>query len=341
MDTKFKKNVSDITHNHYKYLLNLSNVNGVGLGFKYINGINTNEPCIHVLVEDKIDKKYVSQNNLIPKTYMGIKTDVIKIGRILSPKNELNFLGTNKLSLEDYYPKRFRKFRPLQAGCSISCFNNKYQTVQGTLGCIVTNIVNNKKQYYILSCNHVIAYDNALPIGTYVTQPSTVFGGIPYFNSVARLDTYIPIKFLTKDNIDDPPENYIDCAIAKINDKTLISNRVLDLGLITGVAEAEIDQHVQKSGLLTGVTDGNILTLDATLYLGEFPKEALFTDQIAIDLSAGPGDSGSTILNDEGKVVGLLMALSELGYGIANKIDLVLEALNVKVYTYFDDIIIV
>lgn len=337
MDIKLRKDISDITNNYNDYLFDLPNVNGMGFGFKHINGINTHEPCIHVLVENKIDSKYIPKNNLIPKTYMGIKTDVINIGRILS-KDEFTSLNSEKLGLDKLLSPNSRKYRPLQAGCGISCFNNRYIAINGTLGCIVTKIINKERQYYILSNNHVLAYENKLPIGTSITQPSVSVGGIPYLNSVATLDDFIPTEFITKDS---RPANYVDCAIAKIKNKSLVSNKVVGLGLITGVAEAEIDLHVKKSGFRTGITEGVVETLDMVAYFGDSPEESYYKDQIGMDLFAGPGDSGSTVIDNQGRVIGLVMSTSKNGFTLANKIQSVLDALNVKIYTYNDDIIIV
>ena len=118
-------NILDISHNYYKYLINLKNVIGVGLGLKIINNIQTIEPCIHVLVNTKIKTKYLNKNNIIPKTYMGIKTYVIENGsiKLLSEYNQ-------------------NKFRPLQSGCTLGISNTRYV---GTLCCIV------KKSLFLLS----------------------------------------------------------------------------------------------------------------------------------------------------------------------------------------------
>lgn len=105
---KIESNIEDISQNYYKYLMSLKNVTGVGLGYKKINNIDTKEPCIHVLVEKKVDDKYISLNNLIPKNYLGIKTDVIQSGTF-------KLLSTNLDEYDDI--KIPYKVRPIHGGC--------------------------------------------------------------------------------------------------------------------------------------------------------------------------------------------------------------------------------
>ena len=117
----FKNNIKDICYNNYNYLISLKNVIGIGLGLKEINGIDTFEPCIHVLVQDKILSKYITSNNIIPKTYMGIKTDIINVGVMES------FSSENLTS----------KVRPLKGGYSVASCLDKATFIPGTITCIV------------------------------------------------------------------------------------------------------------------------------------------------------------------------------------------------------------
>ncbi len=86
---KIEDKIRKISYSHYHHLLSLKNVVGVGLGHKWINGVNTYEPCLHVLVKNKVSKQYLCCQHLIPKTYMGLRTDVIDLE--FSTTNETPF----------------------------------------------------------------------------------------------------------------------------------------------------------------------------------------------------------------------------------------------------------
>ena len=312
MDIKLKNNISDISHNYYKYLLNLPNVNGIGVGYKIINSFNTKEICLNVFVDKKIDIKYLSKNIIIPKEYMGIKTDVIKVGQPNFHSGEI-FPG---------------KFRPLEGGCSISVGDNQGE---GTIGCIAV-----KKSflffndYFILSNNHVLAGVNKIPIGTSILQPSEGLSGQFPEDIVANLTTFVPIKFIenNNDNI-----NYVDCAIAKIKKNNLISKKILEIGQITGISKATLGSNVKKVGFITGLTEGNVIATNVTSKLPFENKFSIFQEQIRANLFNLSGDSGSIVLNDKNEAVGLLMGGPKDGSNVIfNDISLVLKYLNIDIF---------
>ena len=325
---KMRNKVLDISHNYYESLINLENVNGVGFGEKIINGVKTLEPCIHVLVNNKVSKKYLSNNNIIPKTFMGIKTDVIEIGKV-------------KINSNPVFPIRKR---PLESGVVIGLMG---KIPSGTMCCIVSkekeiesdesddeetednNIVT--LEYFMLSNNHVIANLNDASIGSLIIQPSKFYNGIFPKDLVGVLETFIPIKFI-KDN--SKPINYMDCAIARITNKNFISNKILDSDKINGLDTAKLNVNVKKIGFYSGLTRGKVSTLDTTITV-EFDKkkEALFKNQITTEIETSPGDSGSAILTDENKIIGMHMAGTGKGYSIGNNINEILKELKVDLYT--------
>ena len=330
--------VSDITNNYYRYLMNLENVNGVGFGNKHINGVNTKEPCIHVLVEKKVKNQNISSNNIIPKTYMGIKTDVIEVG-------VLKELGIKY--------DGFTRIRPLQGGYLISSGD-----AVGTLGCIVSSNIDFmssgdsdddsdyegdesnlpsqtplEKHYYILSNNHVLTNNETKAIGSEILQPGIIEDDKSQV--VARLATYIPIKFMESDQ---GPINEMDCALAKIYNNQLISNKIASIGKIKGVAKPSLGAFVEKAGAFSGVTFGSILTMNATHTVQKLnKKQLLYKNQIIASMKSEPGDSGSVVLDDFEKVIGLLFAggKSDSGEDISvfSDISSILFTLGIDIYT--------
>ena len=302
MDTILINQIIDIAENNYHFLKNLQNVLGVGLGLKTINGNITDEPCIHVLVEKKLDKSLiVNSQNIIPETYIGIKTDVLEIGK-----------------------PRFRAFtekvRPLQSGYSISA---SLSVSSGTLGAIVTKIIDGERKFYILSNNHVLTDINDFPLGTPILQPGKTDSGTLDNDAIAYLSEFIPLDI----SWDRPyPINYLDAAIAEIKDESLISTIVASCGDITGIDDAVPNAFVKKSGRTTGLTEGTITTTNTTLDL----EGATFKKQIVANLRNLNGDSGSLFLNESNKALGLLFSGSGNNIAFATPIKVVLETLKVK-----------
>ena len=307
-----KRSILDISHNYYNYLINLENVNGVGLGYKRINGITTKELCIHVLVENKVNEKYLTKNNIIPKTYMGIKTDIIEIGKC-------------SVSNGEAIPQ---KLRPLQGGCGISL--DVSPKTAGTLGCFVYKENNGRKEYYILTNNHVITNNQKAPIGTPIIQPSFLTGGVSNEDEIAYLTNYVRIES-NKPNKE--AENYVDCAIAKVYNRSLISSKVKKLGRITGSNIPDLNIDVQKVGFISGLMKGFITTIGLSLKIRVINNEvSTLKEQFLISVNNTPGDSGSVVLNSDNEVVGLTFATTVNGQTIANDINNVLSKLNVKIY---------
>ena len=60
-------------------LINRKSVFGVGHGFKEVAGLLTEKPSIIVYVNEKLDEQDVSQEELIPKEFDGVPTDVVSL----------------------------------------------------------------------------------------------------------------------------------------------------------------------------------------------------------------------------------------------------------------------
>ena len=313
MDIAFN-NLLNICHNYYEYLLSLDNVVGVCIGNKIINGINTYKTCVNVLVTKKINAKYLSTNNIIPKTYMGITTDVIEIG-VLKPYMIEPVIG---------------KFRPLVSGCEISIKESDGTFTSGTLGGIVYKNIDDKVEYYILTNNHIFSVFNQLPIGTPIIQTNP-FKNTSSNDVIAHLTSFVPL--MSSDETF-TYLNQVDAAIAKLIDSQLISKSAFRIGRTYGVNSAKLNQIVQKVGASSGVTEGRVIGLGATISLRDSDNKLLFfKDQIILDIEGLPGDSGSLVFNDDIEAIGLLIGGSEDGVAYANDINVVLDKFNVKLYT--------
>lgn len=121
-------------------------------------------------------------------------------------------------------------------------------------------------------------------------------------------------------------ENTVDCAIAKIDSQDLVETSILEIGEVTGVADARPGMAVQKSGRTSGVSSGEVKSVGTTLQVEMKDEEKVwFTDQVVTEMPSQPGDSGSLVLDRDRKAVGLLFAGSDkltVFNRIANVIDL-------------------
>ncbi|MFJ3888351.1 S1 family peptidase [Streptomyces rubrogriseus] len=96
-----------------------------------------------------------------------------------------------------------------------------------------------------------------------------------------------------------------DFALVKYDDPATEAPSEVNLGdqtlPISGAAEAAVGQEVFRMGSTTGLADGQVLGLDATV---NYP-EGTVTGLIQTDVCAEPGDSGGSLFTRDGLAVGL------------------------------------
>jgi len=287
------------------------NVVGFGVGEKITDESITGEMCVKVFVAKKFPKSRISRSDLIPKSLDGVSTDVEEIG----------------------YPKRFAlenrvRHRPLVAGVSMGLGRDSVPVgFAGTFGLVVRDRQNAAK-LYALSNNHVLADENRVAIGAKVLQPGTLDGG-KASDHISGLSAFIPLKF-------DNRRNYSDAAIAFL-DVMSVAPSILGIGTPTGAARPLLNMVVRKAGRTTGLTEGIIRAVNSDIFDIEYEQGPVRVDDcIVIRASMAnksfskPGDSGSAIVNAQGKIVGLLFAGSDV-VTFATPINRILNHFKVKV----------
>ncbi|MHA6646219.1 hypothetical protein, partial [Mesorhizobium sp. A623] len=230
---------------------------------------------------------------------------------------------------------------PVRLGVSISPTTVAYA---GTLGCFCRDNLSGRNA--ILSNNHVLADVNNIAIGTMIMQPGARDGGKPDKDVIAELIRFVPIQF-------GGFPNRIDAAAAALTDHGRAEERATLYDSSDGPAPAMTLQPgalvdaapgmtVFKTGRTTRHTRGRVRAVNVNNYLVDVgPGVARFDGQIVIETDMAPqpfgrpGDSGSLIVDEEGRPVGLLFAGSasggagNLGFTGANPISLVTEQLGV------------
>jgi len=315
-----------------------SNVIGVGVGNKLVNGKSTAIKSIVYFVEKKLPKSELRKKDILPTSVDGVLTDVVETGRIT--------IGTPKAL------GRTDKHRPAPGGVSIG----HKDITAGTLGCLVRK----GDTTYILSNNHVLANSNAANIGDAILQPGPHDGGTAG-DQIGILADYAEISF-GDDGIPDIPEcpitggiarvfnllatvlgrksrlnatkviqattNLVDAAIATPLNIDDVKAEIFELCIPEGVGEAPVGTPIRKSGRTTEVTTGTVDYTDVTVQVGYGDnRTATFSDQLMAGAMSAGGDSGSAVLDMQGRVVGLLFAGSDTTT-IINKIGNVMSALG-------------
>ncbi|MBN1480182.1 hypothetical protein EH223_19675 [candidate division KSB1 bacterium] len=320
-------------------MLKKANVIGVGVGLKETSGKVTEDLSLKIFVQDKLPVSALSSKDLIPKEVDGVRTDVLPIGKVYAFQN----------------PKA--RHRPAFPGISIG----HYAITAGTFGAVVRDAQSNQR--LILSNNHVLANSNSASKGDAILQPGRADGGKDPADVIAYLERFVKIQWKGGGGDDDDDNqcpiaaffqsllnmfasasgsktrlkqvkmdavNLVDAAVAKPVNDEIIKDEIMKIGQVAGTREAVVGLKVRKSGRTTAYTEGVIHTLDATIEVGYGNRSAVFEQQILTADMSDPGDSGSLIVSEDNKAVGLLFAGST-SVTVINPIAAVLSALNITI----------
>lgn len=346
-------------------LLAKGNVVGVALGHKIKGGIDTGDPCVSVLVNQKmLDDSLLLPEDKIAPTVGKYKTDVIETGDIFAGAPTTTTV-TEKRTVRraPTVPERFvapppvngvvatpeetlletaafeqvgiealaRRRRPAEGGYSVA----HYRVTAGTIATAVYDaraFPGIPQKYYILSNNHVLANSNMARIGDPILQPGPADGGVLPSDHIANLSRWVPIRFGTPGT--SPalwPNNYVDAAIAEgqFHD---IDREIYWIGYLRGVDFLRTTgTFVQKTGRTTSYTTGRVTNINATVVVNYGGgRQAKMVRQIITTNMSAPGDSGAQLCDMSGNAVGLLFAGSS-SVTIHNHIIFVQSLLGIRV----------
>lgn len=252
------------------------------------------------------------------RIYVESEYDLLKLPSEISISGistQVEGVVIGRISIQGYTGK----YRPAPGGVSIG----HKDITAGTLGCVIKDKLGKK---VILSNNHVLANSNAGQIGDEIFQPGPYDGGT-IEDTIAKLTKIVKIKRPDEGN------NLVDAAIATPLDENLVREDILDIGNITGIAEAKEGMEVQKTGRTTGHNNSVIIDTSATIKAYGFPwGYSIFEDQILTKCMSQGGDSGSALLTKDNKLVGLLFAGSS-DVTVFNKIQNVFSLLDLEAQT--------
>lgn len=289
-----------------------SGVQGLGIGDKLTHGEPTGELALRVYVEKK--KPRTKVDNPVPKVVVvpGVGeriTDVIELGRVV--------------------PELFtERVRPAMPGSGLG---HTAVTV-GTFGCLVRK-KGDANGFYVLSNSHVLANEGMALLGDGILQPGPLDGGSSDGDSIARLSEFVPFEF-TEASF----PNLVDAAIARVRRRTSVGPKLRILDIVPAGVSSTVRRgmHVKKVGRTTDFTTGVIADVHLRLALkyhrptGSSRGRVGFRDQVLCTRYSAAGDSGSVILNNNDKIVGLHFAGATSG-SVFNRITHVLQLLDIEV----------
>jgi hypothetical protein len=209
--------------------------------------------------------------------------------------------------------------RPLIPGYAVANPGNSF----GTIGCVVkpTGFAG---PFYILSAAHVIAWNTYGHEGLAVVQPGV--HGQPE-RTVASLKRWGALHFSHTEYL-----NLFDAAIAEVTEE--IRPEIPEIGRPLGYsATITKGMRLRKCGATTALSAGAVREENYKCF---FPYRtpsggkvyAGFYNQILCEKISEPGDSGAAVVNDAGRIVGLVVGTAD-GGTVVSRIVPILSRLGV------------
>jgi hypothetical protein len=286
------------------------NVVGLCIGRKRRRG-RLGTLCVQVLVKKKFAPSKVSPKYRVPGALEGaafprpLLTDVRQVGG---------------MRLESLVSAE----RPAQPGFDIG---NELGG-SGTLGCAVVDASGRRLG---LSCAHVLAPDGVADVGASIGG-TVLCPSLPQAQDLgllakAPLGTLVRVLAPSFDP-DDAPDN-LDAAVFLPSSSQSLTPLVADLGVKPKGSNdsVRIGLSVHKVGAVTGETKGVVQAVALAVKIPYGEDEATFVGQIGISSFTQPGDSGSLVLDDSDRAVGIHLGAVD-GMSICTPIERILSALD-------------
>jgi hypothetical protein len=190
----------------------------------------------------------------------------------------------------------------------------------------------------VVGNNHVLAGLGRQPVGALIVSPGRDDHGIRG-DALGGLGGYVPIRFQPDAEINQVDAAYVTVAPSTVRPELGYRDPAGNTlyapvaGLGPPPERGAVCYKVGRSTGLTKLVFEQVLSV-LVAYPPVEPAEAAFADQYLLTSAApgfppvNPGDSGSPLLDDHRRLVGLVFAQAPRGYLVANPIDRVLEALD-------------
>ena len=316
-------------------LTQIPGVVGVGIGLKEIGGELTDQICFRVYVWEKKAPGEVPAARRVPGQVQGFPTDVLKVYNLMPSEG---FVELQDLS----------EHRPLKGGVAISTkiMSEKHHEF-GTLGWLATKVSDSSN--VVLTCAHVLwpdLWNGMAPV--VLTDPDKL--AQPIYDKTCCCEYHVIGQRIIGIKNDD-----VDCAIGSLTEEKpalTIGNRSTNRTLrVDGTDVAAVGDPVRKIGARSGYTEGTVIDIGGAAGSVNLPGGGTTTvrlhqiivwpdttnvtyidDHFQQPAFMNEGDSGSVLIDDQNKIIGLLFSsdpkTQNRTIGIGNHIDRVLQALK-------------
>jgi hypothetical protein len=287
-------------------LLAYPNVTDAGIGLRMKNGGFTSERVIVVYVTKKIPANELPEAALLPKKLEGLPIDV---------QEELD---PSQIILDQGEGLDLTRIRPLRSGITIS--TSSASDRGGTLGCFAARNGDQKK---VLVSNYHVLFRNR-------GMPGMDDGENKVYQPLEGEHNQIAVVPEGTGSIGGP----LDCAVAVLGEEgscmccthTIPHENKTGSTQLVGVASAQVDQKVFKTGAKTGPTVGKVVNvskaIDGAVDYSDYFLPAgdsftftnlimiVFWDEAADDFDPTQpftegGDSGAIVYNESNEIIGL------------------------------------
>nr|WP_321237076.1 trypsin-like serine protease [uncultured Psychroserpens sp.] len=276
-----------------------------------------------------IKNDYIIEVGLSDFTYqydpvsIPIKTD---FNKLISKQTINDFLDKNIVPVEsESFALQTKK---ISGGSSVSYEGSLNKG--GTLGALFKLKSGNK--IYLLSNRHVIFDSDYNENKNKVVSPARIHVS----KSLNEINTIGKIIWSSQKH-----DDILDAAIAEVNDKT---KSCIDIGKycvnnelsFNGIAKAKIGDSIKKFGKTTGLTYGEIKSINCTVNVSKNIKTPkIFRRQILTSNISDYGDSGSVVINQDNDVVGLLTGGNKTTASFCNNIKYIFNNELGPIYNFF------
>jgi hypothetical protein len=294
------------------------NVIGLGVGYKLTAG-RRGDLALVVFVKRKLAPERVSERRLVPPELDG------------SP---IGIRGSIPVDVRKVGPGRAEALvsatRPAHPGYSVG---NRVGG-SGTIGCVVEDRAISTRLG--LTCAHVLAPVPTAKPGDRVLVPSLAEARV---NKAPRASLGVVDRILPPGFADSDVPTNLDLATFRPSDPATLDPTIAILATRPSgiLSDPVVDMPVQKVGASSELTTGEVRFVNMVFPLA-YPTSAGdevtagFQGVIGISHFSDPGDSGSLVMSNDGKAVGILLG-STPEFTICLPIQRALDALNCDLVT--------
>lgn len=272
---------------------------GYGVGLKQVGGLSTDHIALQIYVRRKRPREVLPARSVIPPV-------------LSSPELSAQAL-LDVIEMEPFRHAALDRFqRPIFPGLSVGhCITGE----TGSLGAVV-RALRDPANIYVLGAAHVFAAAGRARIGDAIVQPGGLDGGRCPQQTIGKLARFV----IFQQGANFP--NRADAALVKLDSTTDVTTGELPIRRLATRGMVREDQVLFRIGCRTGKRPVQVeSTSFATTIEYSTPAGGRanfgFRDLLLYRDFSLKGDSGGMVITDSGALVGIHIARTDNGFGLA------------------------